>query len=74
MQYTSEANLSELLWLDLASHFALTLPIPYVQAVTITIYGVATALCEISFSGKILMTILLPEKLSVKRYTFVLVL
>ena len=31
-QYTSEADLHELLWLDLASHFVLALPIPYVQA------------------------------------------
>ena len=30
-QYTSEADLSGLLWLDLASRFAHT-PIPYVQA------------------------------------------
>ena len=32
MQYTSEADLSELLWLDFASRFTLALPIPYVQA------------------------------------------
>ena len=31
-QYISEADLSELLWLDLASRFVLALPIPYVQA------------------------------------------
>ena len=30
--FVSEADLSELLWLDLASRFALALPIPYVQA------------------------------------------
>ena len=30
-QYTSEADLSELIWLDLASRFILALLIPYVQ-------------------------------------------
>ena len=48
MQYTSEANLSELLWLDLASHFAHVLLISYVQVTILNlanpIYGVATAL------------------------------
>ena len=31
-QYTSEADLSKLLWLDLASRFVHAFPIPYVQA------------------------------------------
>ena len=48
-QYISEADLLESLWLDLASSFERTLPIPYVQAAILNwlnpyIYGVATAL------------------------------
>ena len=36
-QYTSEVDLSELLWLDLASHFVLALPIRYVQAAVLNL-------------------------------------
>ena len=43
--HTSEADLSESLWLDCASSFALALPIAYVQAtIFYPIYRVATTL------------------------------
>ena len=50
MQYTSEADLSELLWLDLASMIRSHAPIPYVQAtilnvpIPIILHRVATTL------------------------------
>ena len=44
-QYTSEADLSELLWLDLASHFALALPIPYVQAAILNLLNTYIRSC-----------------------------
>ena len=55
-QYASEADLFELLWLDLALHFALAVPIPYVQAAILNLlnpynlYGVATAFRDSSQS------------------------
>ena len=38
-QYTSEADLSQLLWLDLASRFARALPILYVQAAILNLFN-----------------------------------
>ena len=45
LQYTSEVDLSESLWLDRASRLACTLPIPYVQD---AILNLLYALCDTS--------------------------
>ena len=66
-QYTSEADLSESLWLDFASHFARALPIPYVKATILNpIYGVATALRDIlerKYSLQCIYTVLIRCKI-----------